>query len=421
MYLFAVGINHQTAPVAVRERVAFSDAEMPAALTELKNHAQLSEALILSTCNRTEIYAAAAHVQTAAIAEWLHANRRVDAQRVTPFLYQHLGPAVVKHLLRVSAGLESMVLGEPQILGQVKQAYLHARQASTAGPLLARLFEHGFHVAKRVRTDTLIGHSSVSVAAAAVKLASQIFADLERETVLLVGAGDTIELTARHLSERGVRRLIVANRSLERAEQLAMRFSGYAIALGALDQHLAQADIVITSTAAPEPVIRASALERALKERRRKPMCVIDLAVPRDVEPAAGALEDVYLYTVDDLAQVVQQGARDRREAAAAAGEIIDVATDHFLSWMRSLDATGVIRALRGRVELERDRALDDALSQLRCGRDPEQVLRQFAHTLSNRLVHEPSLKLREAAASGRDDTLRAAQLLFSLEVPDEP
>ncbi len=416
MFLFALGINHETAPVAVRERVAFSSEELPRALADLKADVGLTEAAIISTCNRTEIYGSAEQDLSERAVAWLHRSRGLDPNRLTPFLHTFTQLQAVRHLLRVASGLESMVLGEPQILGQVKEAYLLAKHAGTLGSSFNRLFEHTFQVAKRVRTDTQIGHSSVSVAAAAVKLAKQIFGDLSQETVLLIGAGETIELTARHLSNHGVRRLIVANRSLERAELLASRFSGYAVALGALDQHLAQADIVITSTAAQTPILSKEALVRALKERRHKPICIIDLAVPRDVEPSASELEDIYLYTVDDLAQVVEQGSNLRREAAIEAAEIIEVQSVHYLSWLKSLDANAVIRALRSRTEIARDTAVAKALASLQAGRNPEEVTRALAHALTNRFLHEPSLKLREAASLGHSQTIATAEKIFGLE-----
>lgn len=419
MFLFALGINHETAPVAVRERVAFGRERLPQALRDLKAQTGLNEAAIISTCNRTEIYGSAETDLSEETSLWLHRTSASDPSRLTPFLYRHTQQAAVRHLMRVACGLESMVLGEPQILGQVKEAYLLAREANTLAAPLNRLFEHSFHVAKRVRSDTLIGHSSVSVAAAAVKLARQIFGDLKRETVLLIGAGETIELTARHLSDHGVRKLIVANRSLERAELLASRFSGYAIALGSLDQHLAHADIIISSTAAPEPIVSRSALKAALKERKHKPIFIVDLAVPRDVEPAAAELEDVYLYTVDDLASVVETGANARREAAIAAGEIVDLSCLHYTEWLHSLDANRVIRALRGRAEGMRDELVAKSIAQIRAGKDPEDCMRQLAHALTNRILHEPSLRLRESAALGNDQTIAAAEKLFGLEPPN--
>lgn len=421
MFLFVLGINHETAPVAVRERVAFNKEQLPHALMDLKAQTSLAEVVIVSTCNRTEIYATAEIDLTDEVENWLHRTCHFDPQKLRPFLYRYTQQDAVRHLLRVASGLESMVLGEPQILGQVKEAYLLARDANTLAAPLNRLFEHSFHVAKRVRTDTQIGHSSVSIAAAAVKLAKQLFGDLSRETVLLIGAGETIELTARHLSDHGVRKLIVANRSLDRAELLASRFSGYAIALGALSEHLAHADIIIASTAATQPVVTRAALKAALKERKHKPMFVLDLAVPRDVEASVSTLEDVYLYTVDDLAQVVEQGSHQRREAAIAAGEIVDLSSLHYVEWLKSLDANRLIRALRGKVEHMRDETLHKALAHLQAGRDPAETMRQLAFALTNRIVHEPSIKLREAAALGHDHTLITAEKLFGLEVNECP
>ena len=329
MTLLALGINHQTAPVSLRERVAFADDRLPSALAALRALPSIREAALLSTCNRTEIYAVADD-EGHALGDWL-ARHHDDASELHAYLYWHYDANAVRHLFRVATGLESMVLGEPQILGQVKDAYAFARDAHTLKTPLERLFQNTFAVAKRVRSDTRIGANPVSVAFTAVRLAERVFADLAEACVLLIGAGETIELAARHLTEAKVRRLIVANRTLDNAQTLATRFGGYAIALCDLGKHLAEADVVIASTASREPVLLREQVAAAIAARRRKPMFLVDIAVPRDIEPSVADLEDVYLYTIDDLRQVIDENLRSRREAAREAEAMIELSVEHFM------------------------------------------------------------------------------------------
>ncbi|HXH04606.1 MAG TPA: glutamyl-tRNA reductase [Candidatus Competibacteraceae bacterium] len=420
MLLLALGINHKTAPVSVRERLAFTPERIPQALHELREQAGAREAAILSTCNRTELYCGLEQPDSRPIIHWLGQFHQLAPADLAPYLYQHPGPGAVRHMLRVAAGLDSMVLGEPQILGQVKSAYQEARAAGTLGTLLERLFQHTFAVAKQVRTDTAIGASPVSVAFAAVSLSKQIFADLSRLTALLIGAGETIELVARHLHEQGVGRLVVANRTLERAHNLAIQFGGYAIGLEEIAKHLAEADMVISSTASPGYLLEPGLVRSSLRRRKHRPMFMVDIAVPRDIDPAVGELDDVYLYTVDDLQEIIQENLQSRREAARQAEEIIDVQVDHFMAWLRSQDAGRPIRALRRQAEALRDEVQAKALAQLRQGKDPEQVLRFLANTLTNKLIHAPSAGLREAAAQGRSDLLLAISELYQLQPTDD-
>jgi glutamyl-tRNA reductase len=307
------------------------------------------------------------------------------------------------------------VLGEPQILGQIKTAYAQAGEAQAVGPVLNRMFQHAFAVAKQVRTDTAIGASPISVAFAAVSLARQIFGDLGSKTALLIGAGETIELAARHLRGNGIGRMIVANRTFERAHALAEPFGGFAIALHELGDHLHEADMVITATASQLPILGKGAVESALKRRKRRPMFMVDIAVPRDIEPEVGDLEDVYLYTVDDLEQVIDENRRSRQEAAQQAEEIIDAQVGHFLDWLRMQGSADIIRDLRASAEQTRDEVLERALGQLAQGRPPEEVLRHMAHALTNKLMHAPTVALREACQTGQFDTVEAARLLFDL------
>ncbi|BAZ95195.1 glutamyl-tRNA reductase [Thiohalobacter sp. COW1] len=416
MSLIALGINHRTAPVDIRERVAFPPERMPEALRELTALPMVQEGAILSTCNRTEIYCHLDQTGHQQLLDWLSAYHRLGRDQLQPYVYVHPDLEAVKHLLRVSSGLDSMVLGEPQILGQLKDAFQAASEAGTVSHLLNRLFQHTFSVAKQIRTDTAIGASPVSVAFAAVRLARQIYGDLGETTALLIGAGETIELAARHLHEQQLGRMIIANRTVERAHALASQFNGYAIALDEIPAHLAEADIIIASTASQTPVLRRDTIKTALKARKHKPVFMVDIAVPRDIEPEVGKLEDVYLYTIDDLQQVIQEGLKSRREAAHQAEEIIEVQASHFYGWLRSLDAVQTIRACRDRADASRREVLDKALAQLRQGREPEAVLEFLAHTLTNKLLHAPSANLRQAGYDGRAELIEAARELFGLD-----
>ncbi len=416
MSLLALGLNHWTAPVGVRERVAFTPERLYPALRDLRERGGVREAAILSTCNRTELYCGLKEDDGRLVAQWLgdyHLLRTVDLQ---PYLYQHTDGRAVRHILRVASGLDSMVLGEPQILGQVKAAYQAANSAGTLGTRLERLFQHTFAVAKQVRTDTRIGASPVSVAFAAVGLSKQIFADLPERTALLIGAGSTVELVARHLRENGIGRLIVANRTLERAHALVAPFDGYAIALEDIPAHLGEADIVVASTASPGLILEAGLVRSCLKQRRRRLMFMVDLAVPRDIDPAVADLEDVYLYTVDDLKEIIQENLRSRQAAAQQAEEIIDTQVEHFMRWLRAQDNAASFRALRQRGERVRDEALARARRQLAQGKDPGEVLDLLAHALTNKLLHPPCAGLRQAAAQGDLETMNLIKNLYRLD-----
>ena len=413
MALIALGLNHLTAPVALRERIAFPPEATAPALAELAAVSGVREAAILSTCNRTELYCNVESGAEAAPAAWLNRHRELTSGRVDEFLYRHHDADAVRHLFRVATGLESMVLGEPQILGQVKDAYAFARDAHTLKTPLERLFQNTFAVAKRVRSDTRIGANPVSVAFTAVRLAERVFADLAEACVLLIGAGETIELAARHLTEAKVRRLIVANRTLDNAQTLATRFGGYAIALCDLGKHLAEADVVIASTASREPVLLREQVAAAIAARRRKPMFLVDIAVPRDIEPSVADLEDVYLYTIDDLRQVIDENLRSRREAAREAEAMIELSVEHFMGWWRTLDLQNPVVDLRRNAEANRDEALAKAQAMLARGKSPQEALAFLANTLTNRLLHAPSANLRAAALRGDEELLRAAERLF--------
>ena len=421
MPLLAFGINHKTAPVDIRERVAFAPGKLTEALKDLVSRASVQEAAIVSTCNRTELYCdySPSAQGDAAIVDWFREYHKLEKQDIEPYIFLHPDEDAVRHMLRVASGLDSLVLGEPQILGQIKEAYSSATTAGTMGGQLDRLFQHTFSVAKQIRTDTAIGASAVSVAFAAVSLAKQIFSDFPQHTALLIGAGETIELAARHLHQNNIGRMIIANRTVENAHALAEEFGAYAITLSDISNHLAEADIVISSTASPLPVLGKGSVESALKIRKHKPMLMVDIAVPRDIEAEVSNLNDVYLYTVDDLQDIIQEGLKSRQEAAQQAEEIIDAEVSHFMHWLQSLNAVSTIRAMRDNAESQRNEELERALNLLQSGKDPEQVMAELANRLTNKLIHTPSVMLKKAGYDSRDEIFETAQELFDLKDPD--
>lgn len=415
MTLLAVGINYNTAPVAIRERLSFPAETLYTALKELRQVREISEAAILSTCNRTELYCTTTTANEQFLIDWVAQTKQIDADSFKPYLYTHSDNQLIRHMFRVACGLDSMILGEPQILGQMKSAYQSACEAGTLGKNLGRLFQQTFTAAKKVRTDTAIGSSPVSVAFAAVQLAQQIFANLNEQTALLIGAGETIELTARHLRQQGIGQIIIANRTHAKALALAEQFNGLAITLAEVPLHLAEADIVISSTASQLPILGKGSVESALKKRRNKPMFMVDLAVPRDIEAEVEQLRDVYLYTVDDLQNTIDQNMDSRRRAAAQAEEIIDTQVDYFLAWLRGQNVHETIRDYRDQAEKARDEVLQKALAQLKNGSLPEEVLVSLANKLTNKLIHTPSAQIRDAAANERHDIIAAAHEIFKL------
>jgi glutamyl-tRNA reductase len=415
MPLLVIGLNHTTAPIGIRERVTFGPDIIVGALRNLTERPGVHEAVILSTCNRTEVYCQAEDDALESTREWLAEFHGLALEDIAPYLYSREGSDVIEHLLCVASGLDSLILGEPQILGQVKTAFQTASDAGRTGKLLTRLFQHAFGTAKQVRTDTAIGDSPVSVAFAAVSLARQIFADLSEQSAMLIGAGETIELAARHLVQNGIGRVIVANRTVSRAQELARQFDAYAISLTEIPAHLPEADIVIASTASPVPILGKGTVESALKRRRHRPIFMVDIAVPRDIEAEVANLEDVYLYTVDDLDEVIQGNLRSRQDAAEQAREIITFQVDEFLAWMRSLDAVGLIQDYRRQAGLIRDEVLSKAQRMLESGKPPEDALNFLAQTLTNKLLHNPSTQLREACSNGQHELLEAANALFQL------
>ena len=414
MSLVVVGINHRTAPVDVRERVVFEPARVPDALRELSTLDSVEEAVIVSTCNRTELYCVTESGE-AELADWLQRYHGVGST-LRHCLYHHDDMRAVSHVFGVASGLDSMVLGEPQILGQLKDAYRAAQEAGTTGPVLNRLFQAAFSVAKRVRTETEIGANAVSVASAAVAMARNVFSSFENRTALMVGAGETIALAARHLHADGLRRIIVANRSVDRARELAAEFQGFAIGLDDIGAHLREADIVVASTASPNAIITREMAAQALRARKRRPIFMVDIAVPRDIEPAVAELEDVYLFTVDDLQSVVNDNMENRRQAARQADQMIATEVDRFELQLRTRSAAPTIRRLRDEAEHVRQHTLEQARRMLAAGRSPDEVLEFLAATLTNRLLHAPSQRLREAAESGDERIIGAIADIYHLD-----
>ncbi|WP_110665633.1 glutamyl-tRNA reductase [Salinicola halophilus] len=413
MTLLALGINHKTAAVDMRERVAFSPSQYAAALGQLRALPDVHEAAVLSTCNRTELYCVTADGGESQLLEWLSSFHGMAAHELLNSAYHYHEGEAARHLMRVAAGLDSMVLGEPQILGQLKDAYQLAREHAGLGSELERLFQQTFSIAKQVRTETSIGENPVSVAYAAVSLASRIFDDFGRARALLIGAGETVELVARHLREAGILGITVANRTLARAEALADDCGGKAIELGGIPQALEQADIVIASTASDLPILGKGMVERALKVRRHRPIFMVDIAVPRDIEPEVGDLDDVFLYSVDDLQQVIAENRRHREVAAHQAERLIEQGVEHWLHERRVRGAGDLIRRYRQHGESLRRDAEAQALAQLARGEDPETVIKRLSHQLANKLMHGPTLRLREASGESRQDIIQAADSLL--------
>jgi glutamyl-tRNA reductase len=410
-----LGINHRTAPVEIREKVAFEPGKIGTALEELTGFSDVDEMLIVSTCNRTELYGSYLPGGMSKVRDWLVDYHDLpDGTEKCLYALEH--DAAVNHTFAVACGLDSAVLGEPQILGQMKDAYRVANDTGTAGPILHKLFQRAFSVAKQVRTDTDIGSSPVSVAYASVDLARRIFADFSSHTAMLVGAGETIELTARHLKGRGIGRVIVANRSLDRAQALAHRLEGFAIGLDDIHVHLAEVDMIICATASPTALIKHDEIKTALKERRSKPVFIADLAVPRNVESSVADLPDAYLYTVDDLQNVITENLKSRKEAARQARQIIEAEVAQFSRVLQVRGAAPTIRAIRSHAGMVRESLTLQAHRMLDGGRDPDEVIDFLAHTLTNKLIHRPSASLRRAGEQGDDDLLRAARRLFDLE-----
>lgn len=414
MTLIALGINHNTASVELREKLAFSSSEVEEALVSARNANIVSEMSILSTCNRTELYCRA-QGSVENVLTWLAELKDVDIDSLMSVHYCHQNIHAARHMMTVASGLDSLVLGEPQILGQMKSAYAVSREYNALGSVLFDAFHQVFSVAKRVRSETAIGENPVSVAYAAVSLAQQIFSDLKEDTALLIGAGETIELVARHLAESGIKHMIVANRTLGNAETLADEVGAEAILLSDIPQRLVEADIVISSTASQLPLLGKGAVEYALKKRKHKPMFMVDIAVPRDIESQVGELSDVFLYTVDDLKDVIDENMRSRQKAAEIAREIIDEGVKKFEREQRALLSTDTIKLFRQQITDISAREVTKTLKQLENGISPEDAVQQLARNLTNKFLHEPTSQVKKDSADGRNDLLLSLKKLFGL------
>ncbi|WP_023639646.1 glutamyl-tRNA reductase [Dickeya zeae] len=409
MTLLALGINHKTAPVSLRERVAFSPDRQGQALHSLLQQPLVQGGVLLSTCNRTELYLSVEEQdnQHEQLIAWLCDYHQLNPDDIRKNLYWHEGNAAVSHLMRVASGLDSLVLGEPQILGQVKKAFADSQRERSLSGDLERMFQKSFTVAKRVRTETDIGASAVSVAFAACTLARQIFESLADVNVLLVGAGETIELVSRHLREHRVKRMVIANRTRERAQALAEEVGAEVITLAELDAHLPQADIVISSTASTLPIIGKGMMERTMKTRRNQPMLMVDIAVPRDIEPEVGRLPNIYLYSVDDLQAIIQHNLAQRKAAAIQAESIVQQECSEFMAWLRAQSAVDTIRDYRSQADSLREEMTTKALAAIQNGGDVEAIVQELTHRLTNRLIHAPTRSLQQAARDGDVERLQ--------------
>lgn len=416
MTLIAFGINHKTAPVELREKIAFSPDDIVSALASLTASTGAQEAVIISTCNRTEIYAKIDNSEKQRLVTWLADFHGVETAFLTDNCYQYEHQAAVMHIMRVASGLDSLMLGEPQILGQVKQAYIDAKNSGVIHSNFERLFQHTFAVAKKVRTETDIGANAISVAYASVQLAKHIFSSLKNSRVLLIGAGETIELVAKHLSEHNVKSLTVANRTLARAQSIAQPLGASVLTLAQIPQHLKDADIVISSTASQLPILGKGLVESALKERRHKPMFLVDLAVPRDIEPEVGQLDDAYLYTVDDLQQIVEKNLANRHDAARQANGMIELQAQQYLQWQQSQQSIDILKNFRDQSSAQKDQLVGRALNQLADGKEASLVLIELANKLTNSLIHAPTKALKKAAHEQDEKVIEFLQEALGIE-----
>ncbi len=415
MPLSILGLNHNTAPVEIREQVVFEGDAVNRAISAVAALPGVSETVVLSTCNRTEFYIESEAAGHDEIRAWLETDLSLDGDAMAS-LFSVESEDAIRHLFRVACGLDSMVLGEPQILGQLKDAFRQAEQLGSVGPKLSRLFHHTFSVAKKVRTDTEIGSSPVSVAYAAVSLASQFFAGFSRHTAILIGAGVTIELVAKHLCAKDIGRLFIANRDLARARRLASAFDGFALPLSELEGTLPEADILISSTASREPIVTFDQMQSAISARKQQPVFAVDIAVPRDLDPRISELNNVYLYSVDDLDKVILEGQSSREEAVVDASRILDDETRRYLTVERSREVAPIITSLRDHGDLVREQVLEQARRRLAKGSDSDEVIEYVASALIKKLLHQPSVRLRKAGEESDREFVRIASELFGLD-----
>lgn len=424
--LVVVGVNHDSASVELRERIAFAPEKVHQSLSALIRDTAVTETVILSTCNRTELYgvlpeAADALAVSDQLSQWLASHHQLDLNQILPSIYRNHSVAAASHLVRVAAGLNSMVLGEPQIFGQMKSAFAVAQEAGAVGFHLNLIFPEAFRIAKKVRTDTAIGENPVSVAYAAVDLARQIFRDMDRSTALLLGAGETIELVAKHLRDAGLGKLVIANRTLERAQQLASQFDAEAILLADVTERLPEADIVISSTGSQLPILGKGAVEEAIKTRRWRPVLMIDLAVPRDIEPQVADISDIYLYTVDDMREVIEENLRLRASEASKADEIVSGGIQALREGLLERQSADVVKTYRDSALALQQAELEKALKMLEKGGDPGEVMSRLARDLTNKLIHAPTAGLRQLAKEGgKSDVSKMAAVLGLTDFDEE-
>lgn len=421
MSILAYGLNYRTASVELRERIAFPEDDVRDALLGVKRIAGVSEAAIISTCNRTELYCAIAPEAEQELSGWLAEHRPVSAKELHDATYKHWDQDAARHQIRVASGLDSQVLGEPQIMGQVKAAYETARTAGTLGPELRLLSQITLRTAKEVRTQTEIGRNPISVAYAAVSLAQQLFSDLKSKRALLLGAGETISLVADHLHSQGIGKLAIANRTLANAEILAAKYDAEAMQLTDIADRLAEFDIVIASTGSSLPVVGKGAVEVAIKQRRRRPIFMVDIAVPRDIEPEVGSLPDVYLYSIDDLTQIIETNIAQRRSAAENAENYVHEGARLYVRETRIQQDRELLRAFRDQAKHVQAAELERARKDLARGTDPDRVLERLSNGLTNKLIHAPTMAIREASADGRTDILDFMRRLYDVDANTDP
>ena len=412
----AYGLNFRTAPLELREQVAFPTETLHQVLQDLcRDVSSINEAAILSTCNRTEIYCATDH-EGDVISPWLAGYRGLNSADLHPCVYTHHNQDAAHHLMRVASGLDSQVLGEPQIMGQVKTAYEVAREAGSLGPVLNLLSQHTLNVAKRVRSDTDIGRNPISVAYAAVTMAKQIFADLSERGVLLLGAGETVELLARHLRQQNIGHMTIANRTLSHAQSLASQFDAQAIQLTNVAEQLHKFDIVIASTGSPLPVLGKGTVEAAIRQRKHQPMFMVDIAVPRDIEPEVAELRDAYLYTIDDLTEIIEENMSQRTNAAQSAEALVQTGALEYSRDVRMREGANLIQSFRAQANKTQTDEITRALKHLRSGEDPAKIIENLARNLTNKFMHTPTIAIRDASADGNPDLLETLRTLYQID-----
>ena len=437
MSLLLVGINHKTADISLREKVAFPPEIISDALRQIRTLPGIREVVLLSTCNRTELYINGVHStfsdddqskqckdslvnqRVNQVVDWLADFHKFQSSDLRNSIYSLSGVEVVKHLMKVSCGLDSLVLGEPQILGQIKSAFALAKDLNLVDSSLNRVFNAAFSIAKKVRTDTAIGENPVSVAYAATLLAERIFSDLESLSILLIGAGRTIELVATHFKEKRVSSITVANRTLDNALEIAHKFKGKGVLLSDIPEQLEAVDIVVSSTNSQLPLLGKGSVERALQRRKHRPMLLIDLAVPRDIEAQVGDIADAYLYSIDDISGAIEDNVKSRSEAAIQAETIIDRGAREYVKQLRSLNAVSTLKAFRDKTDQIRSKEVERAMKSLNNGESAEKVLESLARAITNKFTHAPSVQLRHASSEGRTELIDLMNELFELEDPN--